>query len=113
MIFTYAFTYLIMLIISSNIILNTFDQTQVFWSYMFVIFLCLLSYNIGQIVFPNLHFTIGFIITFITFSILLLCTIPSLALIYIMTFANIFTFGFLSNCPIGCVRTSNGKCDCI
>ena len=105
-------TYLILFIISLSLIFNTSHQTQVFWSYMFVASVCLLSYDISKIIFPNLHIAIGFIITFLIFS-LLLGMMPYIGFTCIMIFAHIFTFGFLSKCPIGCVRTSIGGCDCV
>jgi hypothetical protein len=105
-------TYLILFIISSVFMLITNYLTQVIWSYIFVVTLIMLSYEINKIIFPNLSYLIGVPITFTIFS-LLLCMIPYIGFMYLMTLLHIISFGFLSKCPIGCVRTSIGNCDCV
>ena len=107
-----ALTYLILFIISLIFIFNTLQQIQVFWSYMFVTSICLLSYDISKIIFPNLYYLIGLPITFTIIS-LILCMIPYVGFIYLMTLLHIYSFGFLSKCPIGCVRRYDGECDCV
>jgi hypothetical protein len=34
-------------------------------------------------------------------------------ILYTITLLHIYSFGFLSNYPISCVKISNGRCDCV